>query len=171
MNLRNVSIALGALLLSGLIGYGAGRYAVPARVEVRTVVQTQTVTEWRDRVVEKVVAGPTRTVTRVVDVVGPCTPAGAPTRETVTVVEAGPVTTTRDTDAGGATTSATVADTRTVTTQEQPRFMLQVGAASGIDVRPAYNVGASYRFAGPLWAGIAYHTTDRRLELRASLTF
>jgi len=160
------------VLAAGLIGYGFGRYAKPARVETRTVTETRAVVEWRDRIVEKRVEGPTHTVTRTVTRDVPCAPgATVPVTTTTTVIDAGPVVIDHVSDGSGTSATNTLAQTMTTVTQDQPRWLLQAGAAVGTDIRPAYNVGASYRLAGPLWVGGAYHLTDRRIELRAGFTF
>ena len=172
MTTRALALAIGLILAAAVAGYAWGRYATPAKVVTNTVVEIQTRTEWKDRIVEKVVQGPVRTVTHTVERPVACIPGETtPSIETTTTVDAGPVVTTSDTTQEGTQASATMAQTTTTVTQEQPRWLLQAGIASGTDIRPAYNVGASYRLLGPLLAGAAYHVTDKRLELRASFTF
>ena len=168
MSLRAWGILVGAVLVAGVVGYGVGRLAAPAKVvEVERVV-TETVTE--SNLTIRYREGPTRTTTTVVEVEVPCPGGGTvPGTSTTTIVDQGPVTI----DHVGDSTSSTntLAQTTTTVTAEQPRWLMQAGAGIGADIRPAYNVGASYRLAGPFWAGAAYHFTDRRLELRVGFTF
>jgi len=172
MTWRNVAISAVVLLLVGLGGYGAGRFTTPAKIETKTVVQEHTQIEYRDRVVEKVVQGPVRTVTHTVTREAVCVAGqSTPVTDTTTVVDAGPVTIDHASDSSGSAIQDVKVETKTVTVYEQPRLMLQAGAASGTDLSPHYNLGASYRFAGPLWAGAAYHITDKRAELRLGLSF
>ena len=164
-----------AVLAAGAGGYGFGRYATPAKVEVRTEIKTVTQVEWRDRDVVRRVEGPTRTVTvtRVVEVEVPCPPGGSvpgTSTTTTTTTDAGPVTVDTNHASDGTLASAGTAATATTTTMEAPRWLVQAGIASGSDLVPTYNVGASYRLAGPLWLGASYHTTHA-LELRASFAF
>jgi hypothetical protein len=160
-----------ALPVLVLIGYGFGRYASPAKVETVTKVETREVVKWQDRIVERKVEGPVRTVTRTLTREVPCTPGDtAPFTDTTTTVEEGPVVTDSTTDASGSVIGTTKVEQRTVTVYSQPRLMLQAGAAVGLDLKPAWNVGASYRLAGPFWLGVAYRS-ERQLELRASLSF
>jgi hypothetical protein len=160
-----------ALLLAGAVGYGFGRYATPAKIEVRTETKVQTQVEYRDRIVEKTVEGPVRTVTHTVLRMVPCTDgASTPAQVTDTVVEQGPTVITTDTVKNDTVTQVAQSETKTVTKMEQPKLMLQVGGISGLDFKPTWNAGASYRFAGPIWAGLSYHS-DKKLELRVALTF
>jgi hypothetical protein len=172
MTVRSAAIGIGALLVAGAVGYGFGRYASPAKVVTVTKVETKTVTEWKDRVVEKIVAGPVHTVTRTVEIKVPCPPGGGfvPGTETVTTVDAGPTVIDRTQDAAGTASTNTLAQTTTVVTQEQPRWLLQAGAGVGTDLRVVYNAGVSRRLAGPFWLGVS-GSTDRRLTLTAGLTF
>ncbi len=173
MTLKTLGISAGALLLAGAIGYGAGRYATPAKVVTVTKTETKTEIQWKDRIVEKVVAGPVRTVTHTVERLVPCVPGETtPVTDTTTTVDAGPVIIDRVGDSAGASTSATLAVTTSTTTHDQPRLMLQVG--TGLRLKP--DVGASYRFAGPVWLGASYDTDAAlalkdRFRLRVSLTF
>lgn len=159
-------IIVGGLAL-GLVGYGVGRYAQPAKVI--TVTKTETQVEWKDREVVREVAGPVRTVTRTVERLAKCPEGGTtPTREITIVEDRGPVVTDRASASDG--TAQAKAEVRTSVVAEQPRLALQAGAVAGADFRPTWNAGASYRLAGPLWLGAAYHS-DKRLEVRAMFTF
>jgi hypothetical protein len=163
-------VALGGILALAA-AYGAGRYAAPPRVETSTVASSNATSAAQVQVVERVVAGPVRTVTRVVERVVPCTAGPAtPVRETTVVEERGQQVTDTAVSATGRTTEATQVAQSTVTTAEQPRLMLQAGASLGTNLTPAWSAGASYRLTGPLWLGAAYESTGR-VELRASITF
>jgi hypothetical protein len=173
MTAKRISIAVGALLAAALLGYGFGRYALPAEVVTKTVVDVQTKVEWKDRVVEKIVQGPTRTVTHVVERPVACVPGETtPSVETTTTVDAGPIIIDRVADETG--TEATVAHAATTTTiiREQPRLMLQ----GGIDLKRVWDASASYRVMGPGWLGLAYRNDVTvkpldRLNLRLTFTF
>ena len=172
MSTRAWAIAAASLLAVGLAGYGFGRYVQPARVVVETVVRTETNIDWKDRVVEHRVEGPVRTVIRTVERTGPCEAGTAPTSESIITIDEGPDTTDTVTDSTGTASAATKVETRTVTVYTQPRLMLQAGVAAGLDLRPTYSLGASYRIVGPLWLGAAYlHGSRPQIDLRASLTF
>jgi hypothetical protein len=158
---------LAALPALALIGYGFGRYASPAKVEVQTKIEERIVIHNVE--VEKIVKGPVTTVTRTVERLVPCTEGAlTPTTDTTTTVSEGPVTIDRVETADG--TSSTTTQSKTVTIWTQPRLMLQAGASAGLDLKPAWNVGASYRIIGPVWLGAAYRS-EKQVELRASLTF
>jgi hypothetical protein len=167
-----------ALPVLVLIGYGFGRYASPAKV----VTTTASTNEVRAAVVEVKHEAETETqapvdrvyVTRWFQSKCPTIPGEVPALipETTVTEHVGPVVIerTEDSDLTIVTASASTATTTTTTTAEQPRLMLQAGASSGLDFKPAWNVGASYRLAGPFWLGVAYRS-ERQLELRASLSF
>jgi hypothetical protein len=157
---RRLYIALGAALALAAAFVG-GRYSRP--VEVREVVKvetkTVTVTEWKDRIVEKRVEGPVRirTVTREV-------PGG---ERVVTVVEErGPVVTDRASDAAGSTASRTTENVVSVRVVEsaRPGWRLSVAAgwdAEALSLRPElYGVEVSRRLVGTVWIG-AWARTDR----------
>jgi hypothetical protein len=157
---RRLYIALGAAIALAAAFVG-GRYSRP--VEVREVVKvetkTVTVTEWKDRIVEKRVEGPVRirTVTREV-------PGG---ERVVTVVEErGPVVTDRASDAAGSTaskTTGTVVSERVIKAA-QPGWRASVLAgwdAGSPSLRPeTYGVEVSRRVVGTVWIG-AWARTDR----------
>jgi hypothetical protein len=166
---RAWALLAGSLLAAGAAGYGLGRYATPAKTVKVETVRVETKVEWRDREIERVVAGPTRSVTVTRSVPSVC--PGLPEVTTTTTVDAGPVVVDRASDGSGTTAISLASQTATTVTAEQPRWLLQAGVASGTNIRPAYSVGASYRLAGPFWLGSAWHITDRRAELRAGFTF
>jgi hypothetical protein len=167
LTLREVFVLAGAVLAAGAVGVGVGRYSAPAKVVTVESVKTETKTE--ENLTIRYREGPTRTVTTRVEVEVPCPDGGTvPGTSTTTTVDQGPVTIDQ---VGGSTSSTnTLAQTTTTITQEQPRWLLQASAASGLDFRPVYSVGLSRRLAGPLWLGLAYRS-EQQLELRASLTF
>lgn len=174
MTVRGWAIFAGVVVAAGVVGYGFGRYATPAKVEVRTETKTQTVVEYRDRVVERVVQGPTRTVTvaKVVTLEVPCPPGGtAPGTEstTTTTVEAGPVVIDRTSDGSGTATASSQSGTSTRTTQEAPRWLLQAGAGLDRHADTYWTAGASYRLAGPFWLGAAYQST-KAVEIRVGFS-
>jgi hypothetical protein len=172
MTSRQYAITTGVVLIAtGLIGYGLGRYATPAKVVVDTKVKIEEVVKWRDVVVEKRVEGPVRTVTRTVERPVACVPGETtPSIETVTTIDQGPVVIDHVATSDGAASTNTLAQTTTTITAEQPRWLLQAGAGTGTDLRVVYNAGVSRRLAGPFWLGVS-GSTDRRLTLTAGLTF
>lgn len=173
MTPKTIGYAAGALLLSAIIGYGIGRYALPAKIVTVTKTETKTEIQWKDRIVEKMVQGPVRTVVHTVTRDVACAPGEtAPVTTTDTVIDASPVIIDRVGDSTGTATAATKSETTKTVTNEQPRLMLQAGASLviGIPLKPEWSAGASYRLAGPFWLGAAYQSSQR-LEIRASLTF
>jgi hypothetical protein len=172
VTVKQIAVVVVACLLTLAAGYGAGRYVAPAKIITKTDIQWKDKIVYQDREVEKVVQGPTHTVTHTVVREVACKPGDtAPVSDTTTVVDAGPVTTDHTTAVDSTVVSTGEIKTQTVTVYEQPRLLLQAGAASGLDLKLRYNLGASYRLAGPLWAGAAYHLTDRRVEARVGLSF
>jgi hypothetical protein len=105
-------------------------------------------TEWRDRKVEKFVEGPetvtTRTVTREVS---PDVPGPERVTTVVQVVERGPVTIERASEATG----AAKAETRTVTVTLPPAAW---AVSAGLQVLPdrRLELGLERRVVGPVWA-------------------
>lgn len=178
MTLKRIALAVGALLAAALIGYGLGRYATPAKKETKTAATEEKKTAAAEvkHEAEKESRGPAQivTVTKWLPAKCPALPGAAPVLvPEVTVTEnRGAVIIDRVEDSAAtlATASTSKTETTTTVTQEQPRLMLQAGAVADLSFRPTWNLGASYRFAGPLWLGAAYHS-DKRLELRVSLTF
>jgi hypothetical protein len=156
-----------------MVGFGAGRYATPAKVVTVTKVETKVETrvEWRDREVEKQVQGPVRIVTVTKSVPTKC--GGPPVTVTTVTEERGTVTIERVEDQTSKTASATqtVAASTTTVTRDQPRWLLQAGAATGSDLKVNYNVAANYRLIGPGWIGAAYHLTSKQVEIRAGFSF
>lgn len=157
---RRIAIAAGAVLalVAAFIG---GRYSRPAEVRelVKVETKTVTVTEWKDRVVEKRVEGPVRirTVTREV-------PGG---ERVVTVVEErGPVTVDRRQDRAGESkeTGSSAIVSERVTKAARPDWRASVLAGWDADapsLRPeTYGVEVSRRVVGTVWLG-AWARTDR----------
>lgn len=174
MTPKRIAIAAGALLLAALIGYGIGRYATPAKVVTVTKVETKVDVQWRDRIVEKVVSGPVRTITHTVERLVPCTEgASTPTTDTTTTVEQGPVVIDRMANSDGTSESTTKTETKTVTVFSQPRLMLQAGGGMALSLKPTLSWSAAglYRFAGPFWGGASYqqvgniHIVEAKLAL------
>jgi len=150
--MKRIGIFAGAAVVALAAAFGAGRFSAP------TKVQTVTVTEWKDRTLERQVAGPVRIVTRVVErpAAEAPSPPGCPEcpaiHETTTTEDRAPVTVERVAD------SSSTSSTSTTTTREYPRLMLGLGAgyplaAFRLDA-PEFGGLAAYRFAGALsaWA-------------------
>lgn len=170
---------LAIALLVGVVAFGAGRYAAPSRVEVRSAstnsVQSAAVAVSHDT--ERETVGPVRivTVTRMVPADCPrVAGANAVFVPEVTVTEErGPVVIERvDDDTSVASTNSLATSTAsTVTAYKQPRLMLQMGSTTPLgSLSPSWDVSASYRLAGPVWAGAVYESTGR-VGLRVGLTF
>jgi hypothetical protein len=149
---RNLYIAAGALLAL-VAAFVGGRYSRPARtvetVRVETKIVTQT--EWKDRVVEKRVAGPARvrTVTREV-------PGGE--RIVERIVERGPVTTERNTDITGTASATTdqASATRRVTEAGRPGWAAGISATTDPRALSSRRLGLELdrRLLGTVWLGL-----------------
>lgn len=176
---RDVTIAAAALACGCALGAGMRQYRAPAGTEQQASTKTEERIVYRDRVAERVTAGPTRTVTRTIERLVPCpsTPEGpsAPVlvRETVATTESGPIVSTVTSEALGASTATGTSSSTSVTTYEQPRLLVQAGALVDLSHplgKPGWSLGAAYRVAGPVWLGAAYHS-DHSIEPRLSFTF
>jgi hypothetical protein len=149
----------------------AGLFAAPVKTVETVKVETKvvTVTEWKDRVVEKTVKGPVqiRTVTHQ-------RPGGE--RIIERVVQRGPVTTDRATESTGqasATAESTSATSR-VTESGRPGYRVGVGAGwdpGRLSLKPdVYQLDVSRRIAGTVWLG-AYGRTDKTFGVNIALEF
>lgn len=152
MTRRRLYVAGGALLALVLAFLG-GRYSRPARVEERVKVETkiQTRVEWRDRVVEKRVEGPTREVERIVEKPGA-------ERIVTRWIERGPVTVDTDATAAGASavTGTASSSSAKVTDNGRPGWAVGLAAAwPSLSTRPE-RVGLEIdrRILGTVWLGV-----------------
>lgn len=131
------------------------RYSAPVKTRTETKVETKaiTVTQWKDRVVEKTIQGPVRirTVTREV-------PGGE--RVVERVVERGPVTTERQSDLTGQSsgTTASTAATATVSEAGRPGWAVTGGAEwdpGRLALEPErLEIGVDRRVWGTVWLGV-----------------
>jgi hypothetical protein len=163
-------IAAGVLLalVAAFIG---GRFSAPVRVEekVRVETKTVTVTEWKDRVVEKRIAGPVRVRTITIE-----RPGGE--RVVERVVERGPVTVERSGESEGqsSSTASSVGVSERVVESARPGWRLSAVAgwdAEALSLRPElYGVEVSRRVVGTVWLG-AWARTDRTGGLVLAMDF
>jgi hypothetical protein len=159
------------VLLALVAAFLGGRFSAPARVEEKVRVETkiQTVTEWKDRVVEKRVAGPVRVRTITIE-----KPGGE--RVVERVVERGPVTTETAADLSGSTavTASSEAASSRVVESARPGWRLSVSAGwapERLTLRPeVYGVEVSRRVVGTVWLG-AWARTDRTGGLVLAMEF
>jgi hypothetical protein len=166
---RWVYIAAGSafLLVAAFLG---GRFSAPTKVREVVKVETkiETVTEWKDRVVEKRVAGPVRVRTITIEKAGE--------RIVERVVERGPVTTERSGESAGQSLSAasSIGVSSRVVESARPGWRLSVAAgwdAEALSLRPGlYGVEVSRRVAGTVWLG-AWARTDRTGGLVLAMEF
>lgn len=173
MTPRQIGISAGILLAVGAIGYGAGRYALPAKIVTVTKTDTKVDIQYRDRIVEKVVTGPVKTVIHTVTREVACVPgATTPVVDSTTTIDAQPVVIDRvATNDGTSKTEAKTEITKTIT-NEQPRLMAQ----GGIDLKANWSAGGSYRLLGPGWLGAEYRNDLslkplERITVRFAVTF
>lgn len=169
---RRVLVAL-ACLASAAAGAWFGRGTAPARVETTTTTASSSDSTVQAHVAEKRTEAPTRRVARRILV--PCPPAASalPAQQVVeeVVEERGPVVVERVEDAATTLHLATATTSKHVETS-QPRLMLgaTIGAQFSFAPVPTYGAELKYRFAGPLWVGIAA-TTAREVRASLSVTF
>jgi hypothetical protein len=154
---RRALIAAGSLLAL-VAAFTAGRFAAPAKVVERVKVETKTVTvtEWKDRVVEKRTQGPVRVVERVVEKPGEG-------RVVTRWIDRGPVTTDTTRDGSGSASTKTDAKTdasRVVTAQPSWHIEGQAGWSRLSPSPDLYGFGVSRRIAGTVWLG-AWARTDK----------
>jgi hypothetical protein len=158
------------VLLALVAAFLGGRFSAPVRVEEKVRVETKvvTVTEWKDRIVEKRVAGPVRVRTITIEKAGE--------RIVERVVERGPVTTETAADSAGSSSAAasSVGVSSRVVESARPGWRLSVAAgwdAEALTLRPGlYGVEVSRRVAGTVWVG-AWARTDRTGGISAALEF
>jgi hypothetical protein len=159
------------VLLALVAAFLGGRFAAPVRVEekVRVETKTVTVTEWKDRVIEKRVAGPVRVRTITIE-----KPGGE--RVVERIVERGPVTTETAAESAGQSSSAasSVGVSERVVESARPGWRLSVAAGwapEALSLRPGlYGVEVSRRVAGTVWIG-AWAKTDRTGGLVLAMEF
>jgi hypothetical protein len=160
-----------------VLAFVGGRYSLPAKVVERVKVETkvETVTEWKDRIVEKRVDGPVRIRTVVTEVPGP-SPACPVLRQTETVEDRGPVVTDTIADASGGSTvnASTVATSTKITENERPGWRLAAAALwdpRALAYQPdRYQLEVDRRIIGTVWLG-ARATTDLRFGLALGVEF
>jgi hypothetical protein len=157
-------LALGAGVVLALVAaFVAGRYSRPAKVveTVKVETKTVTVTEWRDRVVEKRVQGPVRVRTITIE-----KPGGE--RVVERVVDRGPVTTdtTTDRDGSAASASASASSTSRTTEGRRPDWSAGVSAwwtpeASSL-TPDRLGLELDRRILGTVWLGAraSMHSVD-----------
>lgn len=156
--MRRRLLIAGGSLVALAAAFLAGRYATPAKVVERVKVETKTVTvtEWKDRLVEKRVQGPVREVEHIVEKPGA-------ERVITRWTERGPVTTDTTTDSSGSSATKTDAKTdasRIVTAQPSWRIEGQAGWSRLSPAPDLYGLGVSRRIAGTVWLG-AWARTDK----------
>jgi len=151
-------VAVGALLALAAAFY-AGRFSAPVKTveTVKVETKTVTVTEWKDRIVEKRVAGPVRVRTITIE-----KPGGE--RVVERVVERGPVTTDTTTDHAGQSSGTTASNAATVRLSEtgRPGWRAAVSAAwspGRLSLEPArYTAEVDRRLFGTIWLGLRAST-------------
>lgn len=142
-----LKLALAALLIGGL-GYAAGRYVQPAKVEIKKEVEVKEVEVTRKNIV------------------------------TVTHEEKRPDgTVITDSRTEDKSTEATRTDTKskesTTITNVKPQWKVSGGAGvkyNEISLQPVYTVGVERRILGPIFVG-AYGRTDKEVGLSVSVEF
>jgi hypothetical protein len=145
-------------LLALTAAFLAGKYASPAKVveRIRVETKTVTVTEWKDRVVEKRVQGPVRVVEHITEKPG--------AERTITRwIDRGPVTTDTTRDGSGSSATKTDAKTdssRTVTAQPSWRIEGQAGWSRLSPSPDLYGINISRRVVGTVWVG-GWARTDK----------
>jgi hypothetical protein len=163
---RRALIAAGALAAL-VVAFLAGRFSAPVRVEERTKVETQiqTVTEWRDRIVEREVVKWRERVVAVETV----RPDGTIER-TTTTDRGADVDTSIDAEGSGSATAAASErqETERVVSTERPGWGLGVAAAwepGRLTGKPdRIGLELDRRLFGTVWLGLRADT-DRRVGL------
>jgi hypothetical protein len=161
----------GGVLLAVVAAFLGGRFAAPVRVEekVRVETRTVTVTEWKDRIIEKRIAGPVRVRTITIE-----KPGGE--RVVERIVERGPVTTETAADLSGSTAVAASSAAASSRVVESARPGWRASVAAGwaperLTLRPeVYGVEVSRRIVGTVWIG-AWARTDRMGGLVLAMEF
>ena len=132
------------------VGFGAGRYSAPTKVETREVVKTEQVevVRWQDRVV--VEKGPVREVTKTVTVPGP----QGPTVTVERVVEREKVVTVKDSQGTDMAAAASEKVVERLVERDAPRWTVGAtvgtGWQGGVIQPPAFGALLGYRLLGPL---------------------
>jgi hypothetical protein len=155
---RKVYAAIGGLAAL-VIAFIGGRYSAPVTTVETVKVETKvvTVTEWKDRVVEKRVEGPVREVERIVEKPGA-------ERVVTRWIERGPVSVDTTADVSGSSSAQAHAASQAskVTTAGRPGWRAAVTAAwsSGrLSLEPErYTVEVGRRLFGTLWLGVQAST-------------
>jgi hypothetical protein len=165
---RRLYIA-GGVLAALVVGFLAGKFTTKPKVveTVKVETKTVTVTEWRDRIVEKQIKGPVQVRTITIE-----KPGGEKVVERF--VYRGPVTTDRTEDGSGsaAQTGTTAATASKVTTSARPGWRLAVMAGTDrLSLSPTiYGGQIDRRLFGTLWLG-AWATTEKQAGLSVALEF
>jgi hypothetical protein len=155
---RKVYVALGGVVAL-VVAFVGGRYSAPVKTVETVKIETKvvTVTEWKDRVVEKRVEGPVREVERIVEKPGA-------ERVVTRWIERGPVSVDTTTDASGSasTQAHTSSQASRVTTAGRPGWRAAMAAAWSPG-RPSleperYTVEVDRRLFGTLWLGVRAST-------------
>lgn len=142
-----LKIALGVLVAAGL-GYAFGRYAQPAKVEIKKEVQIKEV-----EVTKKNVVVVTHEEKR---------PDGTVVTDTRTV----------DTSTEASTKNSSSKES-TVITNAKPQWKIGGGAGikyNEVNLQPVYTLSAERRILGPIFVG-AYGRTDKEVGLSVSIEF
>lgn len=158
---------VGVGLIAAALGYGAGRFAAPTRVETVDSSSWFGAWEWRQATHETTTAGPVTTTTTTRKAPGrPAQPpvpgpAGTPIcpecpeiEETSTTTQSGPVVTHRDTEGSGSQVETRTEEHRSLVERDPPRVAIFGTVAvpfSGAGAAPpAYGVTVTARVLGPV---------------------
>jgi hypothetical protein len=155
---RKVHVALGGVAAL-VVAFVGGRYSAPVKAVETVKVETKvvTVTEWKDRVVEKRVEGPVREMERIVEKPGA-------ERVVTRWIERGPVSVDTTTDASGSSSAQahTTSQASKVTTTGHPGWRAAVTAAwnpGRLSLEPErYTAEVDRRLFGTLWLGVRAST-------------
>lgn len=152
MTRRRLYIA-GGVALALVAAFLGGRFSRPVKVEERVKVETkiETRTEWRDRVIEKRVEGPTREVERIIEKPGA-------ERVITRWIDRGPVTVDTSATAAGTSTASGAASSSAskVTDNARPGWAAGLAATwPSLSSRPE-RVGLELdrRILGTVWLGV-----------------
>lgn len=157
---RWIYIGVGALAAL-VVAFLAGRYSAPVKVRTETKVETKTVTvtEWKDRIVERQVKGPVRV--RVVTVEKP-----GGERVIEKWIERAPVTTETQTNVTGTAKAETESTSATSRVTEGARPGWAIAASGSWDPRALssmpdrYGLELDRRVIGTVWLGVRADADD-----------